>query len=77
MIPFNSLYYNGVCGPDPIGGGGFNIVATKDSTAVTITPSHSLIGHSAGVPFTIYLNKGQTYFCKIVEPDPANNPMEL
>jgi gliding motility-associated-like protein len=75
MIPFNSLYYNGVCGPDPIGGGGFNIVATKDSTAVTITPSHDLIGHPAGVPFTIYLNKGQTYFCKIVEPDPANNPM--
>ena len=38
------------------------IVATEDNTAVTITPSHNLRnGASAGVPFTIYLNRGQTY----------------
>ncbi|HOH94518.1 MAG TPA: IgGFc-binding protein, partial [Bacteroidales bacterium] len=73
MIPFNNSYYNGNYNPIPVGG--FNIVATEDGTEVTITPSHNLVGHPAGIPFTIHLNKGQTYFCKAVESDPANNPM--
>ena len=73
MIPFNNLYYNGPYNPIPVGG--FNIVATEDGTEVTITPSHNLVGHPAGIPFTIHLNKGQTYFCKAVESDPANNAM--
>ena len=41
---------------------GFVIVATEDSTIVTVTLSNSdAIGHSQGVPFTILLNKGQSY----------------
>ena len=39
----------------------FNIVATEDNTSVTITPSKNIVGHAAGVPFTITLNRGQTY----------------
>jgi len=39
----------------------FNIVATEDNTVVTIIPSKSIIGHAAGVPFNITLNKGQTF----------------
>lgn len=39
----------------------FNIVATENNTTVTIIPSKSIVGHAAGVPFTITLNKGQTY----------------
>jgi gliding motility-associated-like protein len=39
----------------------FDIVATEDNTVITITPSHDIIGHPAGVPFQIILNRGQTY----------------
>ena len=37
----------------------FNIVATEDNTAVTITPSNNITGHVAGIPFTINLKKLQ------------------
>lgn len=40
---------------------GFVIVATISNTSVTITPSKDAIGHPAGIPFTITLNKGQTF----------------
>jgi gliding motility-associated-like protein len=39
----------------------FDIVATEDNTVVTITPTKALVGHNAGVTFTVTLNKGQTY----------------
>ncbi|HTX87997.1 MAG TPA: hypothetical protein VMC08_03330, partial [Bacteroidales bacterium] len=39
----------------------FDIVATEDGTRVTITPSIAIVGHAAGVPFQVVLNKGQTY----------------
>ncbi|MCC6601066.1 MAG: gliding motility-associated C-terminal domain-containing protein [Crocinitomicaceae bacterium] len=39
----------------------FNIVATEDNTNVTITPTQGIVGHAANTPFTIVLNKGQTY----------------
>ncbi|MFM7668085.1 MAG: IgGFc-binding protein, partial [Bacteroidota bacterium] len=40
---------------------GFNIVATENNTTVTIIPSQNIVGHAAGIPFTITLNAGQTY----------------
>jgi gliding motility-associated-like protein len=39
----------------------FNIVATQNNTTVTIFPTQNIVGHAANVPFTIVLNKGQTY----------------
>ena len=39
----------------------FEIVATEDSTHVMITPTLAIIGHPAGVTFSVTLNKGQTY----------------
>jgi hypothetical protein len=39
----------------------FNIVASENNTSVTITPTKNLVGHAANIPFTIILNKGQTY----------------
>ena len=39
----------------------FNIVATQDNTTITIVPTQNIVGHAANVPFTIVLNKGQTY----------------
>lgn len=40
----------------------FTIVATEDSTLVEISPSCSLTNGNAS-PFTVVLNKGQTYCC--------------
>ena len=39
----------------------FEVVATEDSTTVTITPSIDAAGHLAGVPFDVLLDEGQTY----------------
>lgn len=42
----------------------FLIEATEDNTTLEITPSVHSNGHVAGVPFSITLNKGQTYYVK-------------
>ncbi|MCX6181665.1 MAG: gliding motility-associated C-terminal domain-containing protein [Bacteroidetes bacterium] len=44
-----------------VGNSSFDIVATEDGTTVTINPTKDIVGHTAGIPFTITLNKGQTY----------------
>jgi gliding motility-associated-like protein len=46
---------------NPAGYSSFNIVASENNTTVTITPSKNVIGHPAGVPYTIILNSGQSY----------------
>lgn len=52
--------------PNTTGFGGskynsFCIVATQDNTLITIIPKQDIIGHVAGTPFSVTLNKGQTY----------------
>jgi len=37
------------------------IYASQDDTLVTITPSNNMIGHVAGVPFQVSLNRGEVY----------------
>ena len=39
----------------------FDIIATEDGTVVTITPRMPVVGHPAGIPFQVILNKGQVY----------------
>ncbi len=39
----------------------FDIVATEDNTLISITPAKDIVGHTAGILFTITLNKGQTF----------------
>jgi len=39
----------------------FAIVAAEDATSVTITPSETTGTRTAGVPYTITMNEGQTY----------------
>ena len=39
----------------------FDIVATENATIVEITPTQDIIGHAAGITFTVNLNKGETY----------------
>ncbi|MFN0200426.1 MAG: IgGFc-binding protein, partial [Bacteroidia bacterium] len=60
FIPMQTLYQNGGYSGNPRAG--FDIVATENNTVVTITPTQDLIGsHAANVPFSITLQKGQTY----------------
>ncbi|TAF31639.1 MAG: gliding motility-associated C-terminal domain-containing protein [Cytophagales bacterium] len=46
------------------GANSFEIVAIEDFTSITITPKRDLIGRAAAVPFTIVLNKGETFSCR-------------
>ena len=59
-IPSQTLLPNSA-GYVPTPYSSFDMVATQDSTEITITPSQPIVGHPAGVPFTIVLNEGQTY----------------
>lgn len=60
FIPAQNMLANSTAmNPAPISS--FDIVATEDGTVVTITPAQSIVGYAANVPFTVTLNKGQTY----------------
>lgn len=48
---------------------GFIVVATENNTTVTITPSKNIEGHSGGTPFTITLDRGQSYSAQAVGED--------
>ena len=62
MIPGQSQYNNANYNPRPWNS--VDIVATEDGTSVTITPTKDLEGgRPANVPFTIILDKGQTFCC--------------
>ncbi len=63
----NSLSYT----PTPYSS--FDIVATQNGTTVTITPSRNIVGHAAGVPFTILLNMGQSYSATATSTLAANH----
>lgn len=53
---------------------GFLVIATDDTTNVTITPAIDILNHPAGVPFTIQLHRGQTYYCEALDYLPASKP---
>ena len=59
-IPSQNIYHNAE------GWEAFDIVATEDNTTVTITPSSAIVGHASGQPFTITLNRGETYSAQAV-----------
>lgn len=44
----------------------FVVTATEDSTLVQITPSDPIVGHGANTPFSIRMNKGQSYQARAV-----------
>lgn len=71
--PFPTDYNNGAYTPLAISG--FDIVATEDNTQITITPTADLVTHPAGVPFTISLNRGQTYSCISTSTNAATRPV--
>ncbi len=58
FTPFQNILYNSYT---PTAFSAFDIVATDDNTVVIIVPTNDIVGHPAGVAYTIILNKGQTY----------------
>ena len=50
----------------------FGIVAAENGTVATITPTETTDGHTAGVPYTINLNQGQTYLLRNTDAAPAD-----
>lgn len=60
-IPSQNLLSNDNVRFNPQPFSAFDIVASEDNTQVTINPAKNIVGHLAGTPFTITLNKGQTY----------------
>ncbi|MGY8941172.1 MAG: T9SS type B sorting domain-containing protein [Flavobacteriales bacterium] len=51
-----------------------DIVATEPNTEVTIVPSVDLVGHDAGIPFTVSLNLGETYGLRAASVNAALHP---
>lgn len=53
---------------------GFVVMATRDNTTITITPGNDLLDHPSGVPFTINMNRGQTYYCEALNWQAGSQP---
>jgi gliding motility-associated-like protein len=53
---------------------GIIVMATDDTTVVSITPAVDLLGHPAGVTFEVELNRGQTYYVESVSGEPGTKP---
>ncbi len=59
FVPSQNTYRNR--GLSPIDDEKIDIVATEDNTTIEITPTVAVVGHAANVPFTVTLNKGQSF----------------
>lgn len=79
FIPFQTHWQNALVNGsfvyNPVCYTAFDIVATDDSTVVTITPTIDVDGHPGGVPFNVNLNRGQTYSTKSLGNLGINNPV--
>lgn len=76
-VPFQNEYQNN----QSLGGkfyqppprSGFVVMATKNNTQVSITPTKDILGHAGGETFTITLNRGETYYCESLDGTPENH----
>jgi IgGFc binding protein len=59
-VPFQTTFDNSETFPQDRWSA-FDIVATENNTQVTINPTKALLGHPANQPFTITLQRGQTW----------------
>jgi hypothetical protein len=68
--PFQTVFANGFSTTS-----GFDIVATEANTTVTITPTKALVGHPAGVPFTVVLPQaGSTWSGRALSAAATEHP---
>lgn len=56
-----------------LGSSAFDVVATQDSTVIEITTSKNIIGRTANAPFTVVLNRGETYSARAIGQTPFNH----
>ncbi len=75
-MPFQTAW-NHQTGLSPMGHTMAIVVATEDNTTVTIEPTKNIVFggatiHTAGVPFSITLNRGQSYSLSHEQPSGAN-----
>ncbi len=70
--PFQTLWNNGGYGPQPTAS--VDIVATNNNTIVTITPTVDVVGHTAGIAYTVTLNEGETYSMVATNPAGIGHP---
>jgi gliding motility-associated-like protein len=73
FIPSQKQFENSLGYPNDPPRNSFDIVATENGTVVTITPAQNIVGHAAGVSFTINLNKGQVYSATASSGTPAGH----
>ncbi|GAB4409555.1 MAG: hypothetical protein OHK0053_36370 [Microscillaceae bacterium] len=59
--------------PNQNGSEALDIVATENNTLVSITPTAALQGRPAGVPFTVILQRGETFSARVVGIDAATH----
>ena len=69
-VPFQNVFANGFSTT-----AGFDIVATEPNTTVTITPTKALVGHPAGVAFTVVLPQvGSTWSGRALSAAATEHP---
>ncbi len=61
LIPAQNTWSNNIIYTPPAPTNGFDIVATENNTVVTITPTANITGHNAGSPFSVTLQRGETW----------------
>jgi len=71
-VPFQNILDNSSLSPSARSS--FDIVASEDNTSVTIIPTQDIVGHIANIPFTITLNRGETYSAEAVSQSAAGHP---
>ena len=83
-VPFQMSFNNRTSEPNF---NDFVILATEDNTTVLVNPKADLVGHPAGVSFSIFLNRGETFVLRAASNTPfqrpggtlvsANNPISI
>ncbi len=73
IVPFQTFLNNGG-GYTPVPYSAFDIVATENGTTLSITPTQNIVGHAAGVAFTVTLNQGQTWSGTAASQAAAQHP---
>ncbi len=58
-VPGQEFWKSGTYTPMPTNA--IDIVATQNNTSITITPANDAVNHTAGIPYTVVLNRGETY----------------
>jgi len=61
FIPAQDFWFNDTASYSTDPYSAFDIVATENGTSVSITPEEDIVGHQAGVTFTVNLDRGETY----------------